>query len=281
MESDLKGRVVLITGASGGIGRALARAFGAEGARLALVAGRRREELARFTAEQPWAERALVLAADLERPEPIATAFAEAEKRLGPVEIAIANAGVWPREDRLLHEAAEERILRTVTVNLLGAIWTARAFMAALDRQRDRVERPALLLIGSTAGRFGEAGHADYAAAKAGLRGLAASLKNELVRIVPGARVNVIEPGWTVTELARPELETPGRVARALATVPLRRLGRADEIARAAVFLASPRLSPHVTGEVLTVAGGMEGRLLWDPSTIDEQRVREEAGGSP
>jgi 3-oxoacyl-[acyl-carrier protein] reductase len=115
---------------------------------------------------------------------------------------------------------------------------------------------------------FGEAGHADYAAAKAAIaHGLALSLKNELVRDAPRARVNVVAPGWTVSPMTARDLE-PSTVARVTATMALRKVAEADDIARAIVLLASPAATGHVTGQVVTVAGGMEGRLLHDPDDL-------------
>ena len=116
----------------------------------------------------------------------------------------------------------------------------------------------ALVLIGSTAGRFGEAGHADYAAAKAAIgQGLLLSLKNELAP----ARVNVVAPGWTVSPMTEASL-TDELVAKVTATMPLDKVARTEDIARAVAFLLSDRAAGHITGEVVTVAGGMEGRLL-------------------
>lgn len=278
MDLQLSDQTVLITGASGGIGRALARTFAAEGARLVLHAHDRQADLAAWVAGQDWHRRALVVAADVRDPQAVARAFAEGEQRFGRVDVAIANAGVWPRPTELLHEAPLDRLRDTIEVNLLGATWTARAWMAGLHRHGPRPDGlgAALCFIGSTAGRFGELGHADYALAKAGLHGLVRTLKNEAVRLDPYARANLVEPGWTVTEMARAELEVPGNVARALRTMPLRQLARASDIARAAAFLCSPA-ARHVSGEVLTVAGGMEGRVQWDPSEVDEAGVRARA----
>src|SRR4029077_3421772 len=114
----------------------------------------------------------------------------------------------------------------------------------------------------STAGRFGEANHADYAAAKSAIQvGLLLSLKNEIVRIAPLGRVNAVAPGWTVTEMTRGKLD-PDDIARVTRTMALQKVAVADDIARAVVVLASDELSGHVTGELVTVAGGMEGRTL-------------------
>jgi 3-oxoacyl-[acyl-carrier protein] reductase len=138
---------------------------------------------------------------------------------------------------------------------------TARGY---LRHVRERGEG-SLVLVASTAGQFGEAGHADYAAAKAAIAyGLARSLKNEVVRDVPNARVNVVSPGWTLTPMAEDAL-TPETLKTITATMPLKKVATPQDIARAIVWLTSPAASGHVTGEVVTVAGGMEGRLLNDP----------------
>ena len=118
-------------------------------------------------------------------------------------------------------------------------------------------------------GIFGEAGHADYSAAKAAIaHGLALSLKNEIVRTAPLARVNVVAPGWTVSPMTEGEL-TEEAVARVTATMALRKVATAEDVARAIVFLCSPLAAGHVTGQTITVAGGMEGRLL-RPARCDE-----------
>jgi 3-oxoacyl-[acyl-carrier protein] reductase len=267
---------VVVTGAAGGIGRALVQAFAAEGARLALCAHRRFADLLAAVAAAEWRERALCLSADVTRPAEIDAALEQAATRFGRLDACIANAGSWPAEERPLHEIDEQRLRRTVEVNLLGAAFTARAFLSRLARTGPRADGhgAALVLIGSTAGRFGERGHADYAMAKAGLRGLALSLKNEIARVDPFGRVNVLEPGWTVTSMARPALQDDAALERVAGTMALRQLGRADDVARAALFLASPIAARHLSGEFLAVAGGMEGRLLWERDEVDAAAIR-------
>jgi 3-oxoacyl-[acyl-carrier protein] reductase len=276
MDLGLGDATVLVTGASGGIGRALATVFADEGARLVLHSGTRRGELEGWLEEQGWRERALVVAADVRRPAELAAAFDAAERRFGRVDACVANAGRWPREALLLFEASEERIRDTLETNLLGALWTARAFMAQLARHGPRADGrgAALCFIGSTAGRFGERRHAEYAASKAGLIGLMHSLKNEIVELDPYARVNVVEPGWTVTHRVRSELQQPGVIAGVVRTMPLRQLARAADVARCVAFTCSPTMARHVSGQVITVAGGMEGRVLWEREAIDEAAVR-------
>ncbi len=279
MDSQLAGKAVLVTGASGGIGRALTEAFAAEGCRLALLAHDGVAALERRVAGRPWRGNAIVLSADVREPDALHAAFERASAAFGRLDVCIANAGVWLPPPLLLHEVPVERVRRTLEINLLGALWTARAFFAALARSGPRADGhgASLLFIGSTAGRFGEAGHAEYAASKAGLAGLLRSLKNEIVRLDPAGRVNMVEPGWTVTERTRPSLEAPGAVATAVATMPLRQLARPDDVARAVVWLSSPAGARHVSGETLAVAGGMEGRLLWPAAAVDEAAIRARA----
>lgn len=280
MDLALTDKVVLITGASGGIGRALAEAFAGEGAKLVLQGHKRFDELAKYVATREWRERALCVKADVSSPAEVDEAFATGAAKFGRVDACVANAGVWPREDLLIHEASEERIRAAIDANLFGSLWTARAFFAQLARSGARPDGhgASLVFIGSTAGRFGERGHTEYAVSKAGLYGLVRSLKNELVRLDPYGRVNMVEPGWTVTHLVRKELETPGAIQKVARTMPLRQLARASDIARAVLFLSSPAMARHVSGEVLTVAGGMEGRVQWAPEEIDEAAVKQRLG---
>jgi 3-oxoacyl-[acyl-carrier protein] reductase len=276
MDLGLRGLCAVVTGASGGIGRALMEAFALEGANVVALGRSRFDELARYVEGRAWSDRALCLRADVTSPAELQAAFGEARQVFGRADVCVANAGVWPREHRLLHEASEERIRGTLETNLLGALWTARAFLASLVVSGPREDGlgASLCLVGSTAGRFGERGHAEYSVSKAGLYGLIRSLKNEVVQLDPYARVNLVEPGWTVTHMVREELEREGAIREVARTMPLRQLARAADIARAVAFLSSPLAARHVTGEVLTVAGGMEGRTLWRDGEIDEAEVR-------
>lgn len=120
-----------------------------------------------------------------------------------------------------------------------------------------------MVLVGSTAGMFGEAGHADYAAAKGGIiTGLLLSAKNEAARLGGVVRVNAVAPGWTVTPMTSRARADPDLEARVTATMALKKLGAAGDVASQVVVLASDRLSGHLTGQVVVVAGGMEGRLV-------------------
>ena len=255
METGLSGKGVLVTGASGGIGAACARAFAAEGARVA-VHFHRGEERARAVAGE--LDGAPVLGADLTDELEVDRLFREARDALGRVDVCAAVAGVWPSDDVPVWELPLERWERTLRQNLTSTFLTARGFLREVERNR----AGSLVLVGSTAGLVGEAGHADYAAAKSAvLGGLLLSLKNEIVRIAPRGRVNAVAPGWTESPMTRGHVD-PESVRRVSRTMALRKVAQPDDVARQVVVLASDELSGHVTGQVVVVAGGMEGRVV-------------------
>ena len=255
MDTGLSGKGVLVTGGAGGIGSALVRAFAEEGARVA-VHYRTNEERALKLADEIDG---VSLYADLTVEEEADALVPNAVDALGRLDVVVANAGMWPSDDVPLWEMSLERWRSTMAINLDGTFLTCRAFL----RHVAKTGEGNIVMIGSTAGLIGEAGHSDYAAAKSALIvGLAKSLKNEVTRVAPNGRVNVVCPGWTETEMTRDVLDDPDFVPRITRTMAMQKIGRAEDVARVVVSLASDRVSGHVTGEVITVAGGMEGRVL-------------------
>jgi 3-oxoacyl-[acyl-carrier protein] reductase len=256
VDAGLRGSVALVTGASRGIGAAAARALAAEGARVVVHYRSGREQAEALAAELPDA---IALAADVAVEAEVDGLFARAVEHFGRIDVCVANAGIWPEEHVPVAEMSLARFQHTLAVDLVGVFLTCRAFLRQVAAQRSG----SLVLVGSTAGLVGEEGHADYAAAKAAVTGgLLPSLKNEIVRVAPGGRVNAVCPGWTATEMAAEALAAPGAVERATRTMALRKVATPEDVAAQIVVLASDRLSGHVTGQAVAVAGGMEGRLL-------------------
>ena len=270
VDSKLTGKVVIVTGASGGIGSAIAREFAAEGAKVVLHYRKGHSQAAQLQRE--LGSDAAAIRADLTKEAEVSRLFAAARERFGRIDTLVANAGSWEEEDVPLHKMSLKQWRNTVDQVLTTAFLSLREFLRIVAKQK----RGNAVLIASTAGIFGEAGHADYASAKAAMAfGLTRTLKNEIVRIAPhtanycGGRVNCICPGWTAVPRTVGKLKQSAIVRRVAATMALPQIARPEDIANATVFLSSDTLARHVTGQTLVIAGGMEGRLLWQPEEID------------
>lgn len=201
----------------------------------------------------------IAVRADLTVPSDVDAMFDFVLESFGSLDICVANAGWYPGEDRPIWEISPQRLRQTIDANLMTTFLTARRFLSHTTSTMSGV----LVMIGSTAGQFGEAGSSDYAAAKGAINtGLLLSLKNEAARIGDGVRVNVIAPGWTVTPKRMAEGIDPVLVAKATSTMARKQLATPEDVARQVVLLASDVASAHQTGQVVTVAGGMEGRQV-------------------
>ena len=271
MNAELAGKVVVVTGASGGIGSAIARKFAAERARLVLHSHRNRASVGALQQELASVE-SVVWRADLTKEAEVKALFAQAVKRFGRVDTLVANAGSWETREVPLHRMSLGQWRKTMDEALTSVFLCLREFLQCVAQQK----RGNAVLMASTAAVFGEAGHADYASAKAATAyGLTRTLKNEIARLAPhtkdycGGRINCVCPGWTIVPRTAAKLRDTDVIRNVTATMALPQLARPEDIANAVVFLSSDALARHITGQTLVVAGGMEGRMLWKAEEID------------
>ena len=241
-----KGKVAVVTGASRGIGRSIALALAAEGARIVAVdmapegVEALANEIRAMGGEALAVQGNVTVAADTER---MIDAAVEA---FGRVDILVNNAGIT--HDGLLLRMKEEDWDAVLTANLKGAFLCTRAASKVMAKQR----YGRIVNIASVVGQMGNAGQANYCASKAGLMGLTKSNARELAK--RNVTVNAVAPGFIATDMTD---VLPEKVKQELtAQIPLERLGSADDIANAVVFLAAER-SGYVTGQVIGVNGGM------------------------
>ena len=240
---DLTGKRALVTGASGGIGGAVAEALHAAGATVAL-SGTREAPLAELAAK--LRDRAHVVTANLGDPAAVEALPKAAAEAMGGVDILVNNAGIT--RDNLLMRMKDDEWNDIIETNLSSVFRLSKAVMRAMMKKR----HGRIITIGSVVGTMGNGGQANYAAAKAGLIGFSKSLAREVAS--RGITVNVVAPGFIETDMTR-ALSDDQR-AGILAQVPAGRLGGAQEIANAVAFLASDEAA-YITGETLHVNGGM------------------------
>jgi 3-oxoacyl-[acyl-carrier protein] reductase len=240
---NLAGRRALITGASGGIGGAIASALHQQGAAVTL-SGTRLDALERLAAR--LGERAHVSAADLGDAASVDRLVPEAERLMGGLDILVNNAGLT--RDGLAVRMKDEDWQAVIRVNLEAAFRLSRAALKGMMRQRFG----RIVAITSVVGVTGNAGQANYAASKAGLIGLSKSLAAEVAS--RGINVNCVAPGFIETAMTG-KLSDKQREA-ILGTIPAGRLGSGDEVAASVVYLASDEAA-YVTGQTLHVNGGM------------------------
>jgi hypothetical protein len=162
---------------------------------------------------------------------------------------------------------------RTYNTNVRGTFLTIKHFLRSAQQEQTHgkeMENLAIVITGSECGKFGQAGHSEYASGKAGLQyGLVRTLKNEIVRLNKRARINAVAPGWVDTKLIEGRLDDPKELwAEAQATVPLAKIAQPIDVARTVAFLASHRAAGHISGECISVDGGMEGRIVWKEQEI-------------
>jgi NAD(P)-dependent dehydrogenase (short-subunit alcohol dehydrogenase family) len=265
MDTGLEGKHILITGASGGIGLATARMFLSEGSKVTGTFNRSPTSLQDLKSEYSGSMN--IIKVDQTSEEDVRDLFTTANQIFGRVDVLVANAAIADPEGQPIQKMTLERWNETLRVNLTGSFLCAKFFFSNLEEYKEKTA--SLILVGSTAGLFGEAWYVDYSASKAALHGLMMSLKNEIVHLAPKGRVNLVNPGWTKTPLAEKVLTDGEMVKRIHQTIPMRKTAIPEDIAGAILYLASDKLAGHVSGQTITVAGGMEGRVLFTQNEID------------
>ncbi|MDP1730568.1 MAG: 3-oxoacyl-[acyl-carrier-protein] reductase [Devosia sp.] len=241
---DLTGKRALVTGASGGIGREIAKALSGAGARVAL-SGTRISAL-EDTAHEIGAADPVILPCNLSDLAAVNKLVPEAETALGGLDILINNAGMT--RDNLFMRMKDEEWDEVIAVNLTAAFHLTRAVLRGMMKQR----YGRIIGITSVVGVVGNPGQGNYAASKAGLIGMSKALAHEVAS--RNITVNTIAPGFIASSMTD-ELDDKQR-GTILGKVPVGRLGRADEVAAAAVFLASAEAA-YITGHTLNINGGM------------------------
>jgi 3-oxoacyl-[acyl-carrier protein] reductase len=240
---DLSGKNALVTGASGGIGGAIARALHGQGASVG-ISGTRRDALEALAGE--LGGRVHVLPANLSSPEAVEQLAKDADAALGGIDILVNNAGLT--RDTLAMRMKDEDWQTVLDVNLTASFRLCRALMKGMLKRRSG----RIVNITSIVGVTGNPGQANYAAAKAGLIGMSKSLAAELAS--RNVTVNCVAPGFIATAMT--DVLSQDQKEKLLPAIPAGRMGTSDEIAAAVVYLASAEAA-YVTGQTLHVNGGM------------------------
>jgi 3-oxoacyl-[acyl-carrier protein] reductase len=240
---DLTGKTALVTGASGGIGGAIARALHQQGATVT-ISGTRRDALEQLAADMP--ERMHIIPCNLSDKADVESLVPAAEAAMGRLDILVANAGIT--RDNLLVQLSDEAWDEVIAVNLTSTFRLTRAAVKTMMRRRTG----RIIAITSVVGVTGNAGQGNYTASKAGMIGMVKSIAQEYAK--RGVTANCIAPGFIATAMTD-KLNDKQREA-ILGRVPAGRLGAGTDIAAAAVFLASDEAA-YVTGQTIHVNGGM------------------------
>jgi 3-oxoacyl-[acyl-carrier protein] reductase len=246
---SLQGRVALVTGGSRGIGAATVRLFVQAGARVVFTYVRAQGEAEALAAEL-GADLCRAVQADLTgtaSAEPLVRATVE---HFSALDVLVVNHGIWPSDDVPIDQMSDRQWRTTVSVNLDSVFALVKHAVAQMKRQEQGGH---IVLVSSTAGQRGEAGHCDYAATKGALISMTKGLSTELAPF--GVYVNCVAPGWVDTDMSAEALTDPARRDEIFATIPLGRVGAAEEIAAPILFL-STKHAGFITGEVFNVNGG-------------------------
>lgn len=243
---DLRGRRILVTGASRGIGRATALMAADAGADVGVLYRSRRSDAEQVSrAIRSKGRKSFLAGGDLADADRVSQVVSEVAAAFGGLDGLVVNHGIWPTADTPLAQMAPERWRRTMLANLDSVFLVTRAALGLMT------DGGRIVMVSSTAGQRGEAGHADYAATKGAMISLVKSLA---IECAPSIAVNAVAPGWVDTEMSATAYGGDGRDQIA-ASIPLKRIATAEDVAGPILFLLSD-LARHITGEIVNVNGG-------------------------
>lgn len=227
-------------------------------------------DVTHYTSDADCLSRLFVVEGDMTSAQALSDAFSSSSAALGPPNILIANAGITDESSHPpIWDVSEERWNDVYNVNIKGTFLTIKHFLNHVKEVQEatgrEIENVAIVVTGSETGVFGQEGHSEYASGKAGLQyGLVRTVKNEIVRLNSKARINAVAPSWVNTALIGDRLDDPKELwAECHATSALRKIAQPTDVANAMLFLASQRAAGHISGQCISIDGGMEGRLLW------------------
>jgi 3-oxoacyl-[acyl-carrier protein] reductase len=246
---SLEGKVALITGGSRGIGAATVRLFVRAGAKAVFNYVQSADEANELVAEC-GAANCHAVQADLTGTATAESLVQAAIARFGALDILVGNHGIWPPNDVAIDAMPDAQWSKTVAVNLDSVFALVKHSVAQMKRQQHGGR---IVLVSSTAGQRGEAGHTDYAASKGALISMVKGLSTELAPF--DIRVNCVAPGWVATDMSADALRDAQRGSEIFAKIPLGRAGSPDEIAGPILFLCTSHAG-FITGEIFNVNGG-------------------------
>jgi NAD(P)-dependent dehydrogenase (short-subunit alcohol dehydrogenase family) len=254
---------VLITGASGGIGKQMVIDFLHQGYTVYAHYNKNKKHLLEIKNKN-----LILLKADLTKESQIKDLF----KKLSSLDALILNAGIFETKHISFFEMTSKQWNNTLAVNLNSNFLLVREYGKLILKKK--IIAPSIVVISSTAGTLGEAGHLDYATSKGALiSGFLKTIKNELPKIAPKGRINAIAPSWTMTPMAQDFASQKKSIIRHLQTVAMKKIATTHDVSELALFLCDPKKSGHMTGQCIELSGGLEGRIQWEKEEIELQNL--------